>query len=500
MSKQHWALAGRNVIIHQKGKNPIISKDGVTISRFVEFEDPFENAAAMIIKQAAEQTNKQAGDGTTTATVLSHAILMEARKHIAAGVSPIDLKRGIDKCAGFLSDKLLERARPLKSQSEIEKIATISANGDEVIGKMIARAVDLVGKDGSILVREGGTFLTSLELVEGFRFDAGFASSQFITNERKGIMFYDDPYILVTDHRIDLVAELMPVLEIAAKQSKPLIIVSEEIEGQALAALIANSLRGTMAVAAVNAPRYGDERKNFLEDLAIATGATLITRISGLSLKTVKIKDLGNAKSIECSKTHTTITGGKGLSTQIKDRVDVLKELLTNTEDLKQCEKIQERISRLVGGIAIISVGANTEVEMVEKKHRIDDALEAVKSAIEEGIIPGGGSMLAKLAHEYRSEIKPDFDSHKYGIEILLKACEIPLKTIIENAGGKPDLVLAKVLDSSDDMCYDAVTENMVDAFVNGIIDPVKVTRCALKNAASAAGILITIDHAIIEV
>ena len=372
----------------------------------------------MIIKQAAEQTNKLAGDGTTTATVLAYAILLEARKHIAAGVSPIDLKRGIDKATGYLVDALLAEAKPLQSQKEIEKVATISANGDEVIGRMIAKAVDLVGKDGSILVKEGGSLVTSLDLVEGFRFDAGYASSQFITNERKGVMFYNEPYILVTDHRIDNVLELMPVLEIAAKQSRPLIIVSEEVEGQALAALIANSLRGTMAVAAINAPRYGDERKNFLEDLALAVGATLISRSSGLSLKTVKIKDLGNAKSIECTKTHTTLTGGKGLPDQIKDRVDVLKELLTNTEEIKDCEKIQERISRLVGGIAIITVGASTEVEMVEKKHRIDDALEAVKSAIEEGIIPGGGSTLVKLAHKHKLDIVPDFDSHKYLLEL----------------------------------------------------------------------------------
>jgi len=486
--------------LHQKGKNPIITKDGITVAEFVDLEDPFENAAASIIKQAARQTNKIAGDGTTTATVLAHTILMESIKYVAAGVSPIDLKRGIDKCIGYLSDKLREEARPIKTHQEIEMIATISANGDESIGKMIARAVEMVGKDGSILIQEGKSFNTTLDLAEGFRFDAGFASPQFVTNERKGTLYYDEPYFLVTDIRIDSVQQMLPILEIAARQTKPLIIITEEIEGQALASLIANSLRGSMAVAAINAPRFGEERRDFLSDLALAVGANFISRASGLNLNKVKITDLGNATSIDCSKFFTTIIGGQANQDAVAQRIDVLKEQLSNTDNLKQCEKIQERISRLVGGIATISVGANTEIEMIEKKHRIEDALEAVKSAIEEGIIPGGGSTLARLANQHKDLIKPDFEPHKYGIEIVLKACESPLKTIIENAGGKPDLILQKVLDSDKNMCYDAVNEIMIDAFKSGVIDPVKVTRVALQNAGSAAGTLITTDHAIIEV
>lgn len=491
---------GRNVILHQKDKNPIVTKDGVTVAKFVEFTDPFENAAAMIIKQAAEQTNKAAGDGTTTATVLAHAILIEAQKHIAARISPIDLKRGIDKAVDFLSAKLKEVAKPITSAQEIEMIATISANGDYDIGKIVAKAVDLVGKDGSIVVKEGKSMTTSLDLVEGFRFESGFASNQFITDERKGIMSYTDPLFLITDIRVDNVQELMPTLALVARASKPLVIVAEEIEGQALAALITNSLRGSMAVAAIIAPKFGEERKEFLMDLALATGGTFVTRSSGLELRQVQLKHFGKARSIESSKTFTIISGGECNSNILKDKIETLKEQIKESDDLRYCEKLQERITRLIGGIATITVGSNTEVEMIEKKHRIDDSLEAVKSAISEGIIPGGGATLARLAHLCKNEIKPDFETHKYGIEIVLKACQMPLKTIIQNSDGSPDVVLEKVLDGPFESCYDAVNEKLINAYEHGIIDPVKVTRCALQNAASAAGTLITTDHAIIEV
>lgn len=491
---------GRNVILHEKGKNPIITKDGVTVAKFVEFDDPFENVGALIIKQAAEQTNKTAGDGTTTATVLAHGILMEAEKYIAANVSPIDLKRGIDKAADYLSAKLREVAKPIKSSEEIEMVATISANGDASVGKIIAKAVDMVGKDGSIVIKEGKGFTTSLDLIEGFRFEAGFASTQFITNERKGTMNYSNPLFLITDIRLDNVKDMLPALTLAGRANRPLVIVAEEIEGQALAALIYNTLKGSMQVAAIIAPKFGEERREFLNDLALATGGTVISRSADLDLSKVQLKHFGQAQSIDSSKTFTIIFGGHCNPDLVKDKIEVLKEQIVASDDIKHCEKLNERITRLVGGIATITIGANTEIEMIEKKHRIEDALEAVKSAISEGIIPGGGSTLARLAHFSKNEIEPDFETHKYGIEIVLKACQMPLKTIIQNAGGSADVVLMKVLDGDFETCYDAVNEKMINAFEHGIIDPVKVTRCALVNAASAAGTLITTDHAIIEV
>lgn len=491
---------GRNVILQEHGKSPIITKDGVTVAKFIQFDDPFENAAADIIKQAADQTNKMAGDGTTTATVLANAILVEAQKHIAANISPIDLKRGIDKACDFIVDKLRECAKPIQNEEEIERVATISANGDEMIGKIISKAVNLVGKDGAIVVKEGKGLKTSLELTEGFRFDAGFASAQFITNERKGTMNYRDPLFLITDIRIDNVKELIPALGLAARIEKPLIIVAEEIEGQALAALIYNSLRGTMPVAAIIAPKFGEERKEFLKDLSLAVGATFITRMDDLNLSKVQLSHFGKAQSIDSTKTHTIIMGGEGKKDLIKDKIEILKEQIVNSDDMKNCEKLNERISRLVGGIATITVGANTEVEMIEKKHRIDDALEAVKSAISEGIIPGGGATLARISHEAKGCVDVDFPPHRYGVEILLKACSAPMRVIIDNCGLSSDVILSKILDSSKESCYDAVNEKFINAFEAGIVDPVKVTRLALQNAVSAAGILITTDHAIIEV
>jgi chaperonin GroEL len=490
---------GRTVILQKKGQSPIVTKDGVSCAEFFELEDPFENASATIIKQAARQSANSAGDGTTTATVLAHSILVQAQPYLAAGISPIDLKRGIDKAIEFIVGELPRWSKPVSGEEDLERIATISANGDKSIGKLIAKAVDLVGKDGSILIQEAKSMHTSLDIVEGFRFDSGFASSQFVTNERKGIMSYNEPYFLITDERIEAVEQLLPVLEIAARESKPLIVIAEEIEGQALAALIMNSLRGTMAVAAIKAPRYGEERRNILSDLAVSLGATYFTRMSGADIRIAKLKDLGKAKSIECSKVQTIIMGGKGDPTKIQEKIEALKEEIASTNDVDTCKPIMERITRLASGIAVINVGAATEIEMIEKKHRIEDALEAVKSALEEGIIPGSGITLAKVATDNRLHIKVDFEAEKYGVDIVVKACQQPLRTIVENGGGKPDVILAQALDSEYDMCYDAVNECFVDAYEKGIIDPVKVARCALQNAGSAAGTLITTDHAVIE-
>lgn len=491
---------GKNVIIYQKGKNPIITKDGVTVSEAIEFEDPFENVGAQIIKQVARQSAALAGDGTTTATVLAHSIMIQAQPYLAAGISPIDLKRGIDKAVDVISAKLTESAKPVSDEEELQRVATISANGDVSIGKLIAKAVDLVGKDGSILIQEAKSMQTSLDLVEGFRFDSGFVSSQFITNERKGIMSYNEPYFLITDERIDTVEQLLPVLEVVARENKPLVIVCEEIEGQALAAIIMNSLRGTLSVAAIKAPRYGEERRNILSDLAIALGASFFTRMNGGDIRTAKLKDLGKAKSIEASKVQTIIMGGKGDQVKIQERIELLKQEISSASDIDNCKSTMERISRLSSGIAVINVGAATEVEMIEKKHRIEDALEAVKSALEEGIIPGSGIVLAKTAVQNKDNIQVDLQAQQYGVNIVVNACQQPLKTIVENGGGKSELVLSKALDTQDGMCYDAIKEDFVDAFTAGIIDPVKVTRCALQNAGSAAGILITTDHAIVEI
>lgn len=490
---------GKSVILHGKNKNPIITKDGVTVSEFINLDDPFENVGVQIIKQAARQSATLAGDGTSTTTVLAHSMLNQAQPYLAAGISPIELKRGIDKAVSLIVDELKAKARPVTDEEELQRVATISANGDTSIGMLIARAVDLVGKDGSILIQEAKSMQTSLDIIEGFRFDSGFASSQFITNERKGIMSYNEPYFLITDERIETVEQLLPVLEIAARENKPLVIISEEIEGQALAAIIMNSLRGTMAVAAIKAPRYGEERRNILNDLALSLGATFFTRLNGSDIRNAKLKDLGKAKSIEASKTQTIIMGGKGEPVKIQERIESLKEEISQIADAESARSLVERVRRLASGIAVINVGAATEIEMIEKKHRIEDALEAVKSALDEGIIPGSGITLAKTALQLKNKVQTDLDIQKYGVEIIVKACQQPLKTIVENAGGKGELVLDKALDTDDRMCYDAVAECFVDAFSAGIIDPVKVTRCALQNAASAAGTLITTDHAVIE-
>jgi chaperonin GroEL len=490
---------GRNVILHQKGKNPIVTKDGVSVARFVDFQDPFENVGAQIVKQAAEQTNILAGDGTTTATVLSYSIVKNAQPYLAAGISPVDLKRGIDKAVDHVVDRLKQTARPVESEQEVKMVATISANGDESIGKLISRAVDAVGKDGSIIVQEAKSMNTTLDLIEGFRFDSGYISSQFITNERKGTMEYNEPYFLVTDQRIDNIEQLMPALELVARESKPLVIVAEEVEGQALAALIANTLRGSLAVAAVKAPRYGDERRNILSDLALSVGAKFFTRLAGEDVRNVKLVDFGKSKSIECTKTHTVVMGGKGSQEEIDKRTESLKVELKQTEDIKECERIQQRISRLASGIAVINIGAATEVEMIEKKHRIEDALEAVKSALDEGIVPGGGCTLFRVSSECESLVDEQDELYRFGFRLLLQACKEPLRTITANAGGRPDLVEMKVVDSPSDSCYDAVREKIVNAYEMGILDPVKVTRTALQNAASAAGTLITTDHAIVE-
>jgi len=488
---------GRNVILHPKSGSPIITKDGVTVARFVDFDDPFENVGAQIIKQASEETNNSAGDGTTTAIVIARAIFLEAQKHIVAGASPVELKRGIDKATSVIVSNLRNISKKVTKLSDIEDIATISANGDRTIGKLISTAIDMIGKDGSITIEDGKSLDTSLDLVEGFRFDNGYAAGAFVTDERRGVLKYNDPLFLVTDEKIEFVEDILPVLELIARDGRPLVVVAEEIEGQALAAMIMNAARGTMKVAAIKGPRYGEERRNILEDLAISVGATFISRSSGLKLRDVKLTNLGNAKSIEATKTLTTVVGGNGSEEQVSERVELLKSQFEQTDNMQVCERIQERITRLASGIAIINVGANTEVEMIEKKHRIEDALEAVKSAQQEGMISGGGMALLLASKEV--EIDAENRDQELGVKIVTDAVQAPIKQMARNAGMKPDVVLDQALSTEEGTGFNFSTGEIVDLKENGIIDPVKVTRCALQNSVSAIGTLITTSHAIID-
>ncbi len=489
---------GRNVILQEKGKDPIITKDGVTVSAFVYIDDEFENAAAQIIKQATSQTNTMAGDGTTTATVLARSILTGAQRYITAGASPTELKRGIDVAVGTLVEELKSTAQHVETLEDVENIASISANNDRTIGKLIATAVDKAGKDGSITIEDAKSVETTLDVIEGFRVEAGYAASAFVTDDRRGACHYDAPLLLITDNRIESVDQILPALELVSRDGRPLVIVAEEIEGQALAALIMNTVRGSLKIAAVKAPFYGERRRNILEDLALSTGAEFISAQGTTKLKDVKLQHFGQCRSIDITKGDTTVIGGKGDFEEIDRRIELLKSELIQTDDMRECDKIQERITKLASGVAVIKVGASTEVEMIEKKHRIEDALEAVKSAQQEGVVPGGGVALVRAA-SVLSNVTVENDDQQFGVEIVREAVTAPLRQMAENCGLSPDLVLAQVSSSEGSWGYNFRTDEMVDMLKEGVIDPVKVTRTALQNAASAAGTLITTSHAIIE-
>ena len=489
---------GRNVILQEKGKRPIITKDGVTVAKFVDFDDHFMNAGAQVIKQAAEQTNSDAGDGTTTTTILCRAILQHAQRYITAGVSPVELKRGIDKAVEVVVDNIEKLSRPISSLDDIERIAIISANGDEVVGKLVATAVDQAGKDGAITIEEARSIETSLDLVEGFRFASGLAASAFITDERTAMAKYNNPLLLVTDEKIETVDQILPVLEVVAREGRPLVIFAEEVEGQALAALIMNTVRGTMKVAAVKAPRYGEERRGILEDLATSVGATFINRLSGMKVCDAKLTDLGSANKIQISRYLTTIMGGKGDVDEVEGRINTLKAQLEETENLYECERLQDRITKLASGVAVIRVGGATEVEMIEKKHRSEDALEAVKSAQQEGIVAGGGTAFIRASSNI--EVETDNEEQDLGVEIIKDAVQEPIRQMALNAGSSPDLTVARLLSSQDNEGWDFSTGEFVDLFESGILDPAKVARCALQNAVSAAGTLITANYAIVQV
>tara|TARA_A100001011_G_scaffold385744_2_gene460299 strand:+ start:12229 stop:13821 length:1593 start_codon:yes stop_codon:yes gene_type:complete len=493
---------GRNVLLQEKGKVPFITKDGVTVAHFVSLEDPFENAAAEIIKQAAIETNSSAGDGTTTATVLARAIIQEAQRHIASGISPIEIQRGINRTVKYIIENLDGQAQPVTSLSDIEHIATISANNDPSVGRLISMAVDRVGQDGSITIEESRSVDTSIDIEEGFKIPAGYCAGSFVTDERRSVMFHDDPLILVTDHKIDAVEPILPILEMIARESRPLIIVAEEIEGQALAALIMNAVRGTLKVAAIKAPLYGDERRDMLHDLSLSVGATFISRESGLKIKDTQLKHLGSAKFVESSRYLTTIVGGNSDYQQLEVKIDALKADVENCDDLEEAEKIQRRITRLASGVAVIKVGGTTEVEMTERKHRIEDALEAVRSAQEEGIIAGGGTGLLRasrcVAIITRDE-EEDLTDQFTGVDIVIKACTAPIKQMARNSGESADIIINEILNTTNEKGWDFKTNKLTNMIESGIIDPVKVTKTALQNAASCAGTLLTTNFGIIQ-
>jgi len=489
---------GRNVILKEKGKRPIITKDGVTVARFVEFEDPFENLGAQVIKQASEATNAGAGDGTTTATVLARAILEKAQLHLAAGASPVEIKKGIDKAATEIIDELRLLSREVSTKEEIEQVATISANGDNGIGKLIATAVDQVGKGGAITIQPAQSNETSLELTEGFQFDSGLLANAFVTDERRGVMKFEDCLVLVTDRNITTIDDILPALEIVARDGRAFVIIAEDISGQALAALIMNKMKGTMKVAGIKAPRYGEERRNILSDLAISIGATFISRESGIQFRSVKLEHFGTAQTIEAGKRFTTIVGGNQDDDQVEKRIAAIKDEIEQEKSLHVCELLQERISRLASTIAIIKVGGSTEIEMIEKKHRVEDALEAVHSAQQEGIIAGGSSVLIRVAAQI--EVVTENPEQKIGVDILKEAIKEPFKKMVTNAGLSPDIFLEKVENHTNpDAGLDISSGEIVNMFSYGIIDPFKVVRCVLENAASVASTLLTTDVGIVE-
>ena len=488
---------GRNVILFHKEQGiPVITKDGVTVAKFVSFEDPIENVGAQIVKQAAEQSASKAGDGTTTATVLTRAILQRTQKYLSAGVSPIEIKRGMDKATNLIVDKLRDMSMPIRSQEDIEHIATISANNDKSVGTLIATAVDSAGKDGSVIVEEANSINTSLDLIEGFRFDSGYVSPTFINNERSGAIEYNNPLILITDEKIETIEQILPTLEIASRDNSSLLIVAD-MEGQALAAVIANAVRGTMKVAVVKPPRYGEERRNILKDLSLSAGATFITKENGIPLQKITLSHFGRCKSIYVNKQWTTVIGGNGDEDEIEARIDSLKTEIQQTDDLKSCERLQERITRLASGVAVIRVGAATEVEMIEKKHRIDDALEAVRSAQEEGIVCGGGVALIRATQDLL--IPTISEEESIGAKIILEAVEEPLRQMAKNADKSPDLIVDRVRHCEVEKGYNFLSDELVNMLEEGIVDPVKVTRCALQNAVSVASTLITTSHAIVS-
>ena len=491
---------GRNVIIGKSFGGPNVTKDGVTVAKEIELNDPLENMGAQMVKEVASKTNDLAGDGTTTATVLAQAIVKEGLKNVAAGANPMDLKRGIDKAVETIVADLGKQAQVVGSDSEkIKQIASISANNDEVIGELIATAFGKVGKEGVITVEEAKGTDTYVDVVEGMQFDRGYLSPYFVTNPEKMNVELDNPYILLYDKKVSSLKELLPVLEPVAQSGKPLLIIAEDVDGEALSTLVVNKLRGALKIAAVKAPGFGDRRKAMLEDIAILTGGTVISEESGYKLENATLEMLGTAEKITIDKDNSTIVNGAGNADLIKNRVNQIKgQMETTTSDYDK-EKLQERLAKLAGGVAVLYVGAASEVEMKEKKDRVDDALHATRAAVEEGIVAGGGVALLRAKSSLTS-IKADNADEATGIQIVFRAVEAPLRTIVENAGLEGSVVVAKVSEGKGNFGYNAKSDEYVDMLKAGIIDPKKVTRVALENAASVAGMILTTECALVEI
>jgi chaperonin GroEL len=496
--KETLGPKGRNVLIEKSWGSPTVTKDGVTVAKEIELADRFENIGAQMVKEVASKTSDTAGDGTTTATVLAQAIFREGLKAVTAGMDPMDLKRGIEKASQAATEELRKISRPCADSNAIRQVGMISANSDESIGQIIAEAMDKVGKEGVITVEEGSSIENELDLVEGMQFDRGYLSPYFINSKETMSVELDDPFILLHDKKISGIRELIPVLEAVAKAGKPLVIIAEDVEGEALATLVVNSLRGILKAAAVKAPGFGDRRKAMLQDIAVLTGGQVISEEIGLSLEKVALNDLGRAKRVRITKEDTTIVDGSGEKTAIEGRVKELKQQVEETTSDYDREKLEERVAKLAGGVAVIKVGAATEVEMKEKKARVEDALHATRAAVEEGIVPGGGVALLRT-HKAIQAVKPANEDQAAGVRILLRATEEPLRQIVRNGGGDASVVLAKVKDGEGSFGYNAANEEYGDMVELGIIDPTKVTRLALQNAVSVAGLLLTTEAAIAE-
>jgi len=491
---------GRNVIIGKSFGGPQVTKDGVTVAKEIELEDALENMGAQMVKEVASKTNDLAGDGTTTATILAQSIVTEGLKNVTAGANPMDLKRGLDKAVETIVEDLNKSAKTVGNSSEkIQQIASISANNDNSIGNLITEAFEKVGKEGVITVEEAKGTDTYVDVVEGMQFDRGYLSPYFVTNSEKMESDLENPYILLYDKKISAMKDLLPILEPVAQSGKPLLVIAEDVDGEALATLVVNKLRGALKIAAVKAPGFGDRRKAMLEDIAILTGGTVISEERGFNIENTTIEMLGTAERVTIDKDNTTIVNGAGEKKSIDERVNQIKSQIETTTSDYDKEKLQERLAKLAGGVAVLYVGAASEVEMKEKKDRVDDALHATRAAVEEGIVAGGGVALIRSRKEL-GKIKALNDDELTGIQIISRALEAPVRTIVENAGGEGSVVVAKIIEGKGGFGYDAKSENYVDLFESGIIDPKKVTRVALENAASVAGMILTTECALVDI
>ena len=489
---------GRNVVLDKSFGAPTITKDGVSVAKEIELADKFENMGAQMVKEVASQASDEAGDGTTTATVLAQAIIREGLKAVIAGMNPMDLKRGIDKSVIVIVEELKKQSKPCKTQKEVAQVGTISANSDDSIGKIIAEAMEKVGNEGVITVEEGSGLANELDVVEGMQFDRGYLSPYFVNNQDKMVAELENPYILLHDKKISSIRDMLPILEQVAKSSRPLLIVAEDVEGEALATLVVNTMRGIIKVAAVKAPGFGDRRKAMLEDMAILTGGRVVSEEIGMKLESTTLADLGQAKKIVIDKENTTMIDGAGQQSEIKARVEQIRRQMEDASSDYDREKLQERVAKLAGGVAVIKVGAGSEMEMKEKKARVEDALHATRAAVEEGIVPGGGVALVRARHALEGFKTANHDQDM-GVAIIRRAIEEPLRQIVANAGGEGSVVLNKVVDGKDGYGYNAATDEYGDMFEMGVIDPTKVTRTALQKASSIAGLMITTEAMVTE-